>query len=159
MTKESNIFVGTVVVEDGKVLMIKEGKNNYGQRGTWNFPAGHAEENESLKQAAVREAIEESGFKVKLDGVLAIQKNALHLVVFFAGSRVDDKAVDTEEGTDEVRLTLILIHNNLLIRGNLVLLIYCNTLATDRGKKRLLSLKSSIILTNQLRFIAERTKI
>lgn len=103
MTRESSIFVATVVVENGKVLMIKEGKNNYGQRGTWNFPAGHAEENESLKQAAVREAIEESGFKVKLDGVLAIQKNALHLVVFFAGSRVDDKAVDTEEGTDEVR--------------------------------------------------------
>lgn len=103
MTKESNIFVSTVVVEDGKVLMIKEGKNNYGQRGTWNFPAGHAEENESLKQAAVRETLEESGFKVKLDGVLAIRKNALHLVVFFAGSRVDDKAVDTEEDTDEVR--------------------------------------------------------
>lgn len=107
MTRESSIFVATVVVENGKVLMIKEGKNNYGQRGTWNFPAGHAEENESLKQAAVRETLEESGFKVKLDGVLAIQKNALHLVVFFAGSKVSEEIISPEEDTDEVKFVSV----------------------------------------------------
>lgn len=107
MTRESSIFVATVVVENGKVLMIKEGKNNYGQRGTWNFPAGHAEENESLKQAAVRETLEESGFQVKLDGVLAIQKNVLNLIVFFAGSRISEEAIRPEEYTDEVKFVSV----------------------------------------------------
>lgn len=107
MTRESSIFVATVVVENGKVLMIKEGKNNYGQRGTWNFPAGHAEENESLKQAAVRETLEESGFQVKLDGVLAIQKNVLNLIVFFAGSRISEEAIRPEDDTDEVKFVSV----------------------------------------------------
>ena len=37
----TTLFVSTVVVKDGKLLVIQEGKDNYGQLGTWNFPAGH----------------------------------------------------------------------------------------------------------------------
>ena len=61
---QSNIFVSTIVIEDDKALMIREGKDNYGQRGTWNFPSGHAELGESLTEAAIRETLEETGYEV-----------------------------------------------------------------------------------------------
>ena len=64
--RNTTLFVSTVVVKDGKLLVVQEGKDNYGQLGTWNFPAGHVELGEGLVEAAVREAKEESGYKLQL---------------------------------------------------------------------------------------------
>ena len=65
------VFIaGCVIVRDNKILMVKEAKKKcYGQ---WNFPAGHVDELEKITDAAVREAYEETGCKVKLTGVLPI---------------------------------------------------------------------------------------
>ena len=64
------VIAGGVIVRDNKVLMVKEAqKKCYGQ---WNFPAGHVDELEKITDAAVREAYEETGCKVKLTGVLPI---------------------------------------------------------------------------------------
>lgn len=64
------VIAGCVIVRDNKVLMVKESKKEcYGQ---WNFPAGHVDEHELITEAAIREAYEETGCKVKLTGVLPI---------------------------------------------------------------------------------------
>ena len=64
------IIAGCLIEKDNKFLMVKEAKKKcYGQ---WNFPAGHLEENETIKEAAIREVFEETGCKVKLTGVLPI---------------------------------------------------------------------------------------
>lgn len=64
------VIAGCLIVKDDKVLMVKEAKKScYGQ---WNFPAGHVDENELITEAAIREAYEETGCKVKLTGVLPI---------------------------------------------------------------------------------------
>lgn len=64
------IIAGCLIVRDNKVLMIKEAqKKCYGQ---WNFPAGHVDADEKITDAAIREAFEETGCKVKLTGVLPI---------------------------------------------------------------------------------------
>ncbi len=64
------VIAGCVIVRDNKILMVKEAKKKcYGQ---WNFPAGHVDELEKITDAAVREAYEETGCKVKLTGVLPI---------------------------------------------------------------------------------------
>ena len=34
MMNNTTLFVSTVVVKDGKLLVVQEGKNNYGQLGT-----------------------------------------------------------------------------------------------------------------------------
>ncbi len=103
---QSNIFVSTIVIEDDKALMIREGKDNYGQRGTWNFPAGHAEYGEGLVEAAERETLEETGYTVKVDGIVAIQKkdfhNLVNTVVFFSGKRTSGEQAEPEQGTDRV---------------------------------------------------------
>lgn len=64
------VIAGCLIVKDNKILMVKEAKKScYGQ---WNFPAGHVDENELITDAAIREAYEETGCKVKLTGVLPI---------------------------------------------------------------------------------------
>ena len=64
------VIAGCIVKRDNKILMVREAqKKCYGQ---WNFPAGHVDEHEKITDAAIREAFEETGCKVKLTGVLPI---------------------------------------------------------------------------------------
>lgn len=64
------IIAGCVIERNNKILMVQEAqKKAYKQ---WNFPAGHVDEFEKITDAAIREAFEETGCKVKLTGVLPI---------------------------------------------------------------------------------------
>jgi 8-oxo-dGTP pyrophosphatase MutT (NUDIX family) len=57
------VTVATVVVNDGRLLMVEE---NAGGRRVLNQPAGHLEPDESLLEAALRETLEETGWDVRL---------------------------------------------------------------------------------------------
>lgn len=106
MMNNTTLFVSTVVVKDGKLLVVQEGKNNYGQLGTWNFPAGHVEPGESLVEAVVREAKEESGYTVAIDGILSVllknTDSGMSLIVFFLGRIADNSLVAREAGIQQV---------------------------------------------------------
>lgn len=54
--------VAVIVETDGQFLMVEEGREN---ARVFNQPAGHVEENESLLDAARREALEETGWRVE----------------------------------------------------------------------------------------------
>ncbi len=64
------VVVGVVVRRDGKFLLVQEKSPKI--YGLWNFPAGHVDVGESLEQAAIREAKEESGYNVEIIKELAI---------------------------------------------------------------------------------------
>lgn len=51
---------GCVIIEDGKVLLIKQNK------GHWGFPKGHPEADETEIQTAIREVKEETNVDVKI---------------------------------------------------------------------------------------------
>jgi 8-oxo-dGTP pyrophosphatase MutT (NUDIX family) len=69
MTWHPHITVATIVENNGRFLLVEELKA--GQL-VLNQPAGHLEPNETLRQAAVRETLEETGWDVELTGVVGI---------------------------------------------------------------------------------------
>ncbi|WP_312934282.1 NUDIX hydrolase [Pseudomonas sp.] len=69
MTWHPHITVATVVERDGRFLMVEEFKA--GQH-VFNQPAGHLEPNESLREAALRETLEETAWEVELTGLVGI---------------------------------------------------------------------------------------
>jgi ADP-ribose pyrophosphatase YjhB (NUDIX family) len=64
-----HITVATIVEREGKFLMVKE---NSTVGLVYNQPAGHVELNESLLDAAIRETLEETAWRVNLEELLGI---------------------------------------------------------------------------------------
>lgn len=62
------VAVFLVLLKDDKVLLTRR-KNTGWHDGDYDLPAGHIEGNESLRQAAQREADEELGIQVDLDDI------------------------------------------------------------------------------------------
>ncbi|UCD20521.1 MAG: NUDIX hydrolase [archaeon] len=60
--------VGTLLEFNGKILIFKRRKE-LSQPETWGLPAGFIEPGETLKQAAIREVLEETGYKANLDNL------------------------------------------------------------------------------------------
>lgn len=61
--------VACVVERDGKFLMVEE--LSHGQT-VYNQPAGHVDENESIFDAALRETLEETAWRVELTGLIGL---------------------------------------------------------------------------------------
>jgi len=53
--------VGTIIFKDDKVLLVKHGEAASHLTGSYGVPGGRLEENETAKQAAIRELNEETG--------------------------------------------------------------------------------------------------
>jgi 8-oxo-dGTP diphosphatase len=61
------VGVGVVLVENGRLLLIKRG--NEPGKGLWAVPGGKVRIGETLKAAAQREAVEETGLNVDVGDV------------------------------------------------------------------------------------------
>lgn len=59
-----NVVVSVAVKDKDKILMVKEAKKEV--KGLWNFPSGKVNMGESLIKAAEREALEETGCRIKI---------------------------------------------------------------------------------------------
>jgi ADP-ribose pyrophosphatase len=68
--QQPNVGVGVIIVRDGKVLVVQRGREP--GAGTWAFPGGRLELGETLAEAAVREAREETGLEVEPGEVAAV---------------------------------------------------------------------------------------
>ena len=69
---DATVVIGccNIVEEDGAYLLVRESKPS--ARSRYNLPAGKPEVGESLVEAAVREAKEESGLDVEVDRLIGI---------------------------------------------------------------------------------------
>ena len=64
------VIVGSVVAHAGAVLLCRRAIEP--RRGFWTLPAGFLELQETVEEGAKREADEEAGARILLDGVLAL---------------------------------------------------------------------------------------
>jgi ADP-ribose pyrophosphatase YjhB (NUDIX family) len=73
---DPKVAAGVLVVEDGKVLLIRRAIDP--QRGRWSLPAGFVDADEDPRRAAQREALEETGLEVETTGVLDVFSGREH---------------------------------------------------------------------------------
>jgi ADP-ribose pyrophosphatase YjhB (NUDIX family) len=64
------VAAGCLVVEDGRVLLVRRGVEP--GLGQWGLPAGYAEAGERPEESAIRETLEETGLQVEIDEFLGV---------------------------------------------------------------------------------------
>ena len=69
MSWAPHVTVATIVERDSRFLMVYEDADG---RNVYNQPAGHLDPDETLQEAAIRETLEETGWTVKLTGVVGV---------------------------------------------------------------------------------------
>ena len=62
--------VGLLLERDGEVLLVRRERAPY--KGYWDIPGGFLEAEESAKEGAKREAREETGLRIAVDGLLGV---------------------------------------------------------------------------------------
>jgi ADP-ribose pyrophosphatase YjhB (NUDIX family) len=94
------IIVANAIVRDTHLLMVQEGKLHcFGQ---WNIPSGHVAYGENLVKAAIREAKEETGFDVEIQGIICIQnyiQSEIHRIKVLFLSRIVS-GIETVDGKE-----------------------------------------------------------
>lgn len=64
------VGVGAVVVHEGRVVIVQRGTEPL--KGQWSVPGGALEVGETLRQCAIREALEETGLQIEAGEVLEV---------------------------------------------------------------------------------------
>ena len=64
------IKAAVLVRQDSRFLLVQE--KGPPMHGFWNWPQGRVEEGESVEEAAVREAKEETGLDIKIEKTVAV---------------------------------------------------------------------------------------
>ena len=69
MTWAPHVTVATIIERDNRFLMVYEESDG---KLVYNQPAGHLDPDETLFEAAIRETLEETGWTIKLTGVVGV---------------------------------------------------------------------------------------
>jgi 8-oxo-dGTP diphosphatase len=70
------VGVGAVIVQDGKVLLVK--RKHEPLAGQWSLPGGAVEVGETLEACLVREMLEETGLEVRVGPVIEVFDRITH---------------------------------------------------------------------------------
>lgn len=98
------LVASAAIIEDQHVLMVRHGRGR--DRGRWNLPGGKVAAGEGLIEGAEREAVEESGYQVRVQSLSGIYnyvspsgKHCLR-AVFFADVIDGEPSYDGDEIID-----------------------------------------------------------
>ena len=95
---DPKVAVGTIISGgDGRLVLVKRAIDpGY---GLWVFPGGYVDRGEEITSAAIREAREESGLDVRLDGLVNIYwypRRPLIIIVYAATALAGELCSDDE---------------------------------------------------------------
>lgn len=101
---DPKVAVGTIIRTEGERLVLVRRAIEPGY-GKWVFPGGYVDRGETLTSAAIREAREESGLEVRLDGLVNIYSypGRTPVVIVYAATAIggalatDDECLESAE--------------------------------------------------------------
>jgi ADP-ribose pyrophosphatase YjhB (NUDIX family) len=97
------VVAGVIIERSGRLLLLRRAIEP--RRGTWTFPAGYMEIDETAEEAAVRETEEEVGLKVNLGPLVGVYSRPAPespgiLTVIFKSRRVTGRAKTGHEALE-----------------------------------------------------------
>ncbi len=97
------VAVGVVISRDDRIMLNRRAIDP--GKGRWSFPSGYVDLGETTSSAAMREVKEETGFDVRLDGLVGVYSSPSRPVVFivYGGKVVGGAPVACDE-VEEVDL-------------------------------------------------------
>jgi 8-oxo-dGTP diphosphatase len=104
--------VGAVVVEDGRLLLIRRGRGP--AQGEWSVPGGRVEGGELLAEAVVRELAEETGLEGvcgELIGWVERLGDDYHFVILDFAVTLLDPEVEPVAGDDAQEVAWVPLHD------------------------------------------------
>src|ERR1700687_3313493 len=80
--EDPKVAVGVVAEREGGILLTR--RNHEPRMGCWSFPSGFVDAEEDVREAAVREALEETGIAIELRELLGVYQEPGSRVVYIA---------------------------------------------------------------------------
>src|SRR6516162_924552 len=103
---DPKIAVGTIIQsQSGRIVLVRRAiEPGYGK---WVFPGGYVDRGEPLPTAALREAREECGLEVRLDGLINIYSYAgrAPVIVVYAATAIGGQLCADDECLEATELT------------------------------------------------------
>lgn len=96
------VGVGVVVVQDDRILLIKRGSEP--NKGLWAVPGGKVDLGETLREAARREVMEETGLDVEIGDVIWVGDSITthgHIVLIDFVGNVNGGELAASDDADE----------------------------------------------------------
>ena len=100
---DPKVAVGTVItIADGRIILVRRAiEPGY---GLWVFPGGYVDRGEEITVAAIREAREEAGLEVRLDGLINIYSYPDSPIIVVYKASVSGGELRIDEESLEARL-------------------------------------------------------
>ncbi len=100
---DPKVGVGVLVIEGGRVLLVRRGVEP--ERGKWSLPAGYLDQGEDPRETAAREALEETGLTVAIEGLLDVFYNppgrgGAGIFILYRARRVAGEPVAGDDADD-----------------------------------------------------------
>jgi 8-oxo-dGTP diphosphatase len=91
-----------IIINNGKILVLKRAEGNRSYPGKWNFPGGGVELNEDIYAAAVREVSEESGLQIQQGNLIYLQRAETPTLILhiFITNKYNGSVEINDESTD-----------------------------------------------------------
>ena len=103
---DPKIAVGTIIrMDNGRLVLVRRAiEPGYGK---WVFPGGYVDRGEPLTTAAIREAREECGLDVRLDGLVNIYSypRRAPVIVVYAATALGGELCCDDEGLEAAEFT------------------------------------------------------